>query len=307
MRQGRLKRWTALAAGLVISVSACWGLSDSATGADAAGRSRRFELTLESTLKIQRAGADVRLIETWNRLLYDRTRREAAVDVALHSLEMVLKEDGRDVFSTRLGRDGIATTRGDITKEEGAKDAGPSVRRILESFDTTAMTVLLDSSGKERKRTPKITGPMAAPVLGSLDLLLALHPQFPADADRWGIPVKIALEQGRFAEGTLTFEKLASSPSAVRVMVSGRLKPVANGSANGESRTGTYAISGEQVYDPQAREWRSAQWSMEMAFDILQNGKPAGGASGTIKLTMTPAAPDAESVTTEKAPRRKRR
>lgn len=308
MRQGRVNRWARMAGCLIVAGSALSILSHSALGTEPAGRSRRFDLTLESTLKVQRAGGDgMKLIETWSRLAYDRIPRDGSLDVSIHSLEMVLKEDGQESFSTKLSRDGIAATRDNATKEEGAKDAVPTVRRILESFDTPAVTIALDASGREVKRTTKIAGPLAAPVLGSLDLLLALHPYIPRDAARWEIPVRIAMEQGRVAEGTLKFEKLASSPAAVRVMVTGRLKPVAGASTSGESRTGSYSITGEQVYDPQAREWRSAQWSIDMALDILQNGKPAGSANGVVKLAMSPASPGAESVTTDRPAKGKRR
>lgn len=308
MRQGWLNRWTRFAGCVVVAASTVWLLPHSASSFEAAGKSRRFNLTLDSTLKVQRTGGDgIKTIEAWSRLLYDRTRRDGAIDVAIHSIEMSLKEDGQDTFSTKLSRDGIATTRGETTKEESSKNAVPGVRRILETFDTTAVTIALDVTGKGQKRTPKLVGPLAAPVLDSLDLILSIHSDFPADADWWETPARFSMEQGRVAQGTLKFEKVHASAGAVRVTVSGRLRPVVNGAAAAEGRTGSYTITGEQVYDTQTGEWRSAHWSIEMAFDILQNGKPAGSASGTVKLAMNPASLDAESVTTENPPKRNRR
>jgi hypothetical protein len=290
MRDDSPGRRSPVTATLLVAAVLGWPFTRLAAGDEPVTSTLRFDLTVESGLKLRIAGGEgPKDLEARSRLVYDLTRRDDAKDVAIHSMELTLKENGRERFGSRMSRSGVSSRRGESTEDDPYAKATPQVRAMLRSFDTTALTLSLDASGREVQRTPKIQGPLADHLLGLIDGLLSIHVGFPPDADRWEAPAKLSMGQGHSARGTLRFEKVAATAGGVRVRVTGRLAPAGQGTKSDEIKSGYYTVSGEQVYDPTAREWRSADWSIEVAFDILQNGKAAGSVTGSMKLAMRPA------------------
>ncbi len=272
-----------VAAALVV-LAAGMALSDESTRSSAP---RRYDLTLDGSLKIQTASSDApTAIAAWNRLTYDLTRAERSLTVSIHSTEVKLTEDGQQTFSIRMTRSGAVSRRGETSEEESDSKAQPKLQRVLRSFDTPVYLVAFDAAGKEIKRTRKIEGPTAQQFGDLADLILSVHAPFPVDSLRWESRAKMITAQGQTVAGTLTFEKVGFAPGAVRVKVVGRLGLVIQPPKADEVRVPSYTVTGEQIYDLATQEWRSARWSIEMAFDILRKGKPAGTASGMIKLAM---------------------
>lgn len=286
MGHGSFRAWSRVA--MMGLAAACCHAGVTADEGEAEGR--RFELTVSSVLKVQSLGnGAVRQLDAWSQLQYELAHRAREMDVSIHSLDLRLKENGKESLNTRFSRAGIVTKRGNSTEELDYEDQAPRIQQRLQCFDRTAVTVELDAAGNELKRTTDIEGALAEPINGLLESLLSVHARFPNDANRWDVPARLAMGEGRFAKGTLRFEKLVREGNTVRVRVAGRLVPQGGAAKPGESRTGTHSVTGEQIYDLTSREWRSADWSIELALDIFQNGKPAGAVNGTMKLTVRPA------------------
>jgi hypothetical protein len=172
------------------------------------------------------------------------------------------------------------------------------------------VTLKLDPSGHELKRLRRLEGATAKQFTDLADAILSVHARFPSDAHRWESSAKLITAQGQTVAGTLAFEKVAFAPGAVRVKVSGHLAPVGQAPKVEEVRTPSYTVTGEQVYDLTAQEWRSARWSIDVAFDVTRAGKPSGTASGMIKLAMNAVkGTQSERASTEaerdRAPKRK--
>ncbi len=293
MGQGRFKAWSRVAVAFLVAAGASAVAYRGALAREADAVSRRFDLTVSTGLKIQTTGTGaVRVLDAWSQLNYEVAHRAREMDVSIHSLEIRLKENGKETLNSRMSRAGIVTKRGGSSEEDDYEDQAPSMQQRLRCFDTTAVTVAFDASGKELKRTAKIEGPLAEQIGGLIESLLAIHVGFPREADRWEVPARLTMGQGRTAQGTLRFEKVSREGKTVRMRVAGRLVPTGGGAKSEETRTGSYSVSGEQVYDTAAQQWRSADWSIELSLDVLQNGKPAGAASGSMKLTVRPAIPE---------------
>lgn len=193
----------------------------------------------------------------------------SAVDVALHSTEMKLSQNGQVVMESRISR-----TRFQGRLQPGApvltvsyREAPPALELLLKKFDTPAASVLLDERARVVRRVVRLEGPLHAIV----ETLLSIHTPIPTDMAFWEAPTQLAMGHGQTAKGVLRFQKekdsVAKTGSLVKVRVSGKLR--AEGTVAGNLiRAGFYTVTGEQDYDPRTREWKSARWSVAINNDL---------------------------------------
>lgn len=155
---------------------------------------------------------------------------------------------------------------------------GLPLQDVLETFDTTAASVLLDDRSPVLPRRIRSEGPLHA----IIETLLSIHTRIPTDVAFWEAPTQLAMGHGQTAKGILSFEKqkenVAKTGGLVTVNVSGWL------AAEGDIvrhliKDGTYTVTSEQNYDPRSREWRSSRWSV-----VIRND-PANAAGLTIAQT----------------------
>ena len=137
-RQGWLNGWIRVAGLAAVAAGMISGTSRTSSGDGPAASARRFDMRLQSSLKLQKAGADgVKTLEATTRVVYDRTERPGALDIAIHAMEIELREDGRKTFDTTMTHAAITTHRGEATDEEfyetpkGKPATVPAIRRML--------------------------------------------------------------------------------------------------------------------------------------------------------------------------------
>ncbi len=196
----------------------------------------------------------------------------AAVDVLVHSTEMTFRQNEKPVIDSRISR---SRFQGQISPESPVfnvtfKEAPPRLQEILKAFDTTAATLLLDENSQVVSRRFRNDLPFHAIV----ETLLSIHTPIPRAVAFWEAPTQLAMGQRQTAKGILRFEKEKTSidttanGGTVKVKVSGRLK--AEGVVVGNYvKDGIYSVTGEQIYEPSSREWRSARWSVAVENDLV--------------------------------------
>jgi hypothetical protein len=90
---------------------------------------------------------------------------------------------------------------------------------------------------------------------------------------------------GQVAKGMLRFEKekesIAKPGGLVAVKVSGILKSEGVSVVGNLIKDGTYTVTGEQMYEPDTREWKSARWSVVVNNELADaNGQTIARANG---------------------------
>ena len=137
-----------------------------------------------------------------------------------------------------------------------------------------------------------------------IETLLSIHTPIPRAVAFWEAPTRLVMGHGQTAKGMLRFEKdkesVAKTGGLVKVKVSGVLK--AEGVVAGNLiKDGTYTVTGEQLYEPSSREWKSARWSVVVDNELAN---PAGltiaRATGTM-LVRSRLFTDSPSTTVEPA------
>lgn len=208
------------------------------------------------------------------------------VDLSVHSATFALRQNGQPVFESRMDRSRFQgqPQPGAPAVDVTAANAPPRLAEILKTFDRPAATLYLDADAKVIGRELRSDAPLHALV----ETLLSVHTPIPRDVGTWEAPTRLAMGQGQTARGTLRFEKdkdsLARSGGLVTAKVSGTLR--AEGVVVGQFiKDGTYKVTGEQSYDPETREWRSARWSVEIDNELAnQGGQTVAHARGTMTL-----------------------
>ncbi len=193
----------------------------------------------------------------------------SAVDIAIHAAEMDFLQNGQTVVQSRMTRAGF---QGRLMPEAPVlsvdyRSAPPMLQDLLKRFDVTAASVLLDDRARVLSRQVRLQGSLHA----ITETLLSIHTPIPTDAAFWEAPTQLAMGHNQTAKGILRFEKDKASTALpgglVRVKVSGLLK--AEGAIVGNFiKDGRYAVTGEQHYDPKSREWRTANWSVDVTSDL---------------------------------------
>jgi hypothetical protein len=224
----------------------------------------------------------------------ERPRAAGAVDLAVHSAELALRHNGRMVTQTRVSR---ARFQGRFLPDAPVLSvtyyqAPPPLQALLERFDTTSASILIDDRANVVERRVRLEGPLSAIV----ETLLSIHTPIPKDVGAWEAPTQLAMGHGQTAKGTLRFEKEKATTSTadglIKVKVSGVLK--AEGAIVGHLiKDGKYRVTGEQGYDPRSREWKSARWSVEIETELANQG--ATVAHGRGKLLVETKAVDEEA------------
>ena len=193
----------------------------------------------------------------------------SAVDIAIHAAEMDFLQNGQTVVQSRISR---ARFQGRFMPDAPVlsvsfREAPPPLQDLLKRFDVTAASVLLDDRARVLSRQVNLQGPLHA----ITETLLSIHTPIPTDAAFWEAPTQLAMGHNQTAKGMLRFEKdkgsIALAGGLVRVKVSGVLK--AEGAVVGNFiKDGRYTVSGEQHYDPKSREWKKAQWTVDVSNDL---------------------------------------
>ncbi len=196
-------------------------------------------------------------------------RVAGAVDLALHSTEMRLRQNGKSMLDTRLTRSKFQgrVQPGTPALTLNANEAPPRLQAIMKTYDSKCASLLVDDNARLVDRRFRSDGPQGALV----ETLLSIHTPIPRDFGAWEAPTQLAMGQGQTAKGTLRFEKrkdsLSKTGGFVQVKVAGVLK--AEGAVVGRFiKDGTYTVTGEQTYDPRSREWTAARWSVDVETDL---------------------------------------
>ncbi len=221
----------------------------------------------------------------------------AALDVSVHSSEMRYRQDGQTVVESKISRSRFqGRVQPDAPVVSVARnDAPPRLLVILKTFDTTAASLFLDEDSKVVGREVRVDGPLHA----LTETILSIQTPIPRDVAFWEAPSQLAMGRGQTARGMLLFEKqkgdVAKTGGVVKVKVSGILK--AEGVVVGKFiKDGTYTVTGEQMYEPGSREWRSARWSVSVDNKLANpDGQTVAHARGTmlvqsVALDVSPSA-----------------
>jgi hypothetical protein len=219
-----------------------------------------------------------------------------SVDLAVHSSEMKVRQNGQAVLESRMSRsrfEGRLQPDQPVTSVSTSA-APPRLQEFLKTFDTTTASLLIDDDSKVVDRKIRTDGPLRA----LTETLLSIHTPIPRDVAFWEAPTQLAMGQGQTARGTLRFEKdkesVARTGGLVKVKVSGVLK--AEGVVVGKFiKDGSYTVTGEQSYDPSSREWRSSRWSVAVDNELANSGgRTVAHALGTM-LVQSKALDDSPS------------
>ena len=198
----------------------------------------------------------------------------SALDIFIHSTEMRFRLNDQTIVDSHISRQRL---QGQINPNSpildvSMKNAPPRLQDVLKMFDTTAATMLLDDNSRVVSRKFRSDGPFHAVI----ETILSIHTPIPRAVAFWEAPTRLVMGHGQTAKGMLRFEKdkasVAKTGGLVKVKVSGVLK--AEGVVAGNLiKDGTYTVTGEQLYDPSSREWRSARWSVVVDNELAN---PAG-------------------------------
>jgi hypothetical protein len=267
-------------------------LAFEARGDDPKPIGRSYSLTSDADVSITSTDQQETPIQlnTWTRIDYALDRKPEAFDVLLHSVSLTIKRNGRvtnkSAISRKLFREmpqpGADTV--DVSYENGP----PALRTMLQVFDVPIVTVTLDANGRELARKPRIEKEDVKAIVNMTDSILSLHSPFIPGSTTWDTPVSLSAGQGQTIKGTLKFEKVGQTEEGqVTVRVTGEL-PLTGTIAGGQLKNGRYVVSGEQLYDPSAQEWKSGRWSMNIRAEMVNpsNDKPLGSMRGTMVLQM---------------------
>jgi hypothetical protein len=219
-----------------------------------------------------------------------------SVDLAVHSSEMKVRQNGQVVLESRMSRsrfEGRLQPDQPVTSVSTSA-APPRLQEFLRTFDTTTASLLIDDDSKVVDRKIRTDGPLRA----LTETLLSIHTPIPRDVAFWEAPTQLAMGQGQTARGTLRFEKdmesVARTGGLVKVTVSGVLK--AEGVVVGKLiKDGRYTVTGEQSYDPSSREWKSSRWTVAVDNELANpGGQTVAHAQGTM-LVQSKALDDSPS------------
>jgi hypothetical protein len=213
-----------------------------------------------------------------------------AVEFALHSAEIALRHREQMVIQTRIRRSRFqGRLLPDAPVLTVSHNESPALLRdLLDRFDTAAAVLAIDDNGRVIDRRTRFEGPLHAIV----ETLMSIHTPIPGDASSWDVPAQLAMGHGQTARGTLRFEKANSPPGEgpIQVKVSGVLR--AEGTIVGNLiKDGTYKVTGEQTYDPKAKGWRSARWSVEIETELAAQGATVAHARGKMIVESRALAP----------------
>lgn len=236
----------------------------------------------------------------------DAPKAASRVDLALHSAEIALRRNEQMIVQTRISR---ARFQGRFLPDAPVLSvtyyqAPPRLQEVLQRFDTTAASILLDDRANVLARRDRFEG---VPLNALVETLLSIHTPIPKDVASWEAPTQLTMGHGQTARGSLTFEKDKASATPgggpIKVKVSGVLK--AEGAVVGNLiKDGTYTVTGEQSYDPRSREWTSARWSVAIETELENQG--ATVAHGRGKMLVESKAVEKAPADDEKAPGKRR-
>ncbi len=257
--------------------------------ATSSAQTREYQLSIDSAMQVRSPGQPKPKEMTAVTLLsYAHDRKDAREDVLIRSLNVKVSTEGKTLMDREMSRAGASFQQGTQSATPMPFDqAPPALQKILKEFDTPLAKVTLDAQGAESARELLVDKESVLLENGMVDNARLMHPPFPADQDRWESPAKLAMGNGQYAKGNLTYEKKGTrDDGTVEVQVAGELK--AEGKFGpADIKTGIYKVKGEQAYDPASKTWKSGQLDIDVTLDLLVGGTPGGSTTGVMKLGMS--------------------
>jgi hypothetical protein len=274
----RIARWLAHAA------AACLALA----GGESRGQSRAYEVTIASHIEIRMPNQPkAREMDVASELRYGLTDVEGGVEVSVEGLGVRQSIEEQTLVESKISKAGASFRQG--TQPPTAYDAAkapPAMKKVLDEFGKPLARIGLDKDGGEAGRTLLVEPTATLVEHGVLDNCRLFHPPFPAEAESWDAPAKVAFGSGQFAVGTLHYEKAGKTDDGLeRVTVGGELKG-AGKIQGGEVADATYKVDGLEFYDPGAKAWASGLLKIDMSFKIVTPSQPLGSASGTMEVRL---------------------
>lgn len=261
--------------------------------------SHRFHLQIKGdvTTKIQQAPELALVANTV--IQYQWKRKGATQQLFLTSQQVTAEMNGQLAMDMSMGRDRFSVRNQEGLTDVAFEEATPKQQQMLiDSYEKPLCEIRIDGFGRELERSVSTNaGAKDAIANGIVENARICHPPFPG-TDTWEAPCAISMGNGNFTRGDLRYQVVGdrSESDTVHAEVAGQLTGRGRQGVL-EIRNAVHAVRGSQVYDVAKREWTSADLHIDVGFDLYQDAKKVGHASGTMKLTMNiqdaaPAEPD---------------
>ncbi len=232
-------------------------------------------------------------------LRYSYVRRDRKETLFIDSVASKVSLDGKRKVDFYLSGRKFINGVGSARTEVALKDALAPLKKILaDGFGPPICQFDLDENGQViKRRVVALPGAKYLVDKGVIENARLFHVMFLEDQKKWQAKNEISIGNGSFARGKLTYQKMeATDAGVVRVKVTGTLINLSHKAGKVELKDAKYEISGEQIYDLAARQWRSGKLDIKVSYGLALNGNPSGAARGSMLVTMrtvipVPAAP----------------
>jgi hypothetical protein len=212
------------------------------------------------------------------------------VEVFCDAMCLTAKQDGKIILSMKADKTAMSVTSLDGKKVEFTSATGTEEqrKRLQDQFACPLVTLEVDASGNETKRTPSSAdGAQSFIQTGAIQNLRMFHVPYLPTQDKWSSKVEISGGNGGYVAGDLNFEKTTSDGNVQTVRVSGSLTNKKFDRANNMSvRNAVYEVQGSQNYDKSAKKWSSAKWDVKLKCDMFHNDDQIGDVTGTMQLEL---------------------
>lgn len=259
--------------------------------APAHGEKQEYEFTIDSKLQIKTQGQlKPQPLDAFTVMRFSVDSSVPGVRVlAVRGLDVRVSSEGNTITESKMSRASASFQQGERKAEPITYEKAPEqLKKLLGHFDTPIARIGVDAEGAETDREILIENSSLVQN-GAVENSRLFLVRFPVDKDRWESPAKFSMGEGQFAAGVLSYEKLGEEPDGrIKVGVSGELKADAK-IGGGEVRDAVYKIQGEQFYQPSAGCWVAGALSVDISMTMVEDGQPAGSATGTMLLTLKQA------------------
>lgn len=252
-----------------------------------------YEVMLDSRCTTQAPDGQTAEVDAHTLFAYAWRWRGNEAELRLRCMEVRTAVDGQPMMESTMSGSHFYLQQGGQTMDTTFENANPQLRQVLQDcFRTPMCRVLVDNDGRELERT--ITaGPAARPVVetGIIANARLFHGPFPAAQNTWQAAGEMAMGNGGYARGNLTYETLGTpaapgdeSANLVEVKVSGTLTGDVKLDVS-EIKNAVYKVEGTQVYSKRLREWVSGALVVRLSFETHALGKKVTN-TGTVQLAM---------------------
>lgn len=252
------------------------------------GNFHRFKLTLQFRLTTETKG-EKKQVFAESEFRYNWIRDGRVRRLTVDSLLIKSSTDGKVTVNQFMDRGKLIDFQLGQTNLVGTTNLPARTKQKLQdTFGPILCTLQVDEQGREIKRTV-IAGPGAKDSLdnGLIANTLLFHPPFLNGDSPWSAPQEISMGQGRYAQGKLTYQKQAGGLTTT-CKVSGILRNDDDDRWGGlvTIRNARYVVNGEQMFNPQLKEWVYGRLEMDVSYQVLVGGEPSGSAQGVITASF---------------------